>query len=451
MVLRRALCLAVALVVSAPACDSGNGRPTTASDTTCDGKVAAKTYITVWFHAAPAPQPNAERATLAQQVAAFNRTQGQVQARLVTLPQGDYSAQVASAVASGNLPDVLDFDGPNLYSYAWSGKLKPIDSCVPRRLLDDVLPSLRRQGTYAGRLWGLGTFDSGLGLYVRPSILRKIHVRIPTGPANAWTAAEFTDILRRLQRLGYRHPLDLKLNYLDPAGSVTPEWASYGFSPAVWSAGGDLIDRRDYRTVAGFMNGAAAVESLTIMQRWVHDGLVDPDRDDAAFVNGRSPISWVGHWVYPAYHKAYPRDLAIVPLPNFGQGTVTGMGSWQWGVPANTTDGDAAWRFIDFLLQPAQVRQMSNANGAIPGLRSVADTSPAFGPGGPENLYLRQLQEGVARPRPQTPAYPAITASFWSACRQIFADLPVKPTLDAAARRVEQDLRANQDYPAPKR
>jgi multiple sugar transport system substrate-binding protein len=121
-----------------------------------------------------------------------------VRARLVTLPRGEYDRQVRAAAASGDLPDVLDFDGPFLYNYAWSGKLKPLDSCVPRRLLDDLLPSIRQQGTYAGRLWGLGTFDSGLGLYVRPSILRAIGARIPTGPDDAWTAAEFTEILHRL-------------------------------------------------------------------------------------------------------------------------------------------------------------------------------------------------------------------------------------------------------------
>jgi multiple sugar transport system substrate-binding protein len=28
---------------------------------------------------------------------------------------------VRAAAAGGNLPDVLDFDGPFLYNYAWSG------------------------------------------------------------------------------------------------------------------------------------------------------------------------------------------------------------------------------------------------------------------------------------------------------------------------------------------
>ena len=425
----------------------GSGKQRQASDTTCDGKIAGRTYITVWYHVASDPDdPSvAERATVEKQVAAFNRSQRQVRARLIALPRGDYNRQVRAAAASGTLPDVLDLDGPFLYNYAWSGKLKPLDSCIPRRLLDDLLPSIRQQGTYAGSLWGLGAFDSGLGLFVRPSILREVGARIPTDPDDAWTAAEFTDILHRLRRAGYRRPLDLKLNYI----ASTPEWPAYGFSPAVWSAGGDLIDRRNYRTVDGVMNGPAAVDALTTIQRWVRGGFVDPDRDDAAFVGGRSPISWVGHWLYPAYSEAFPGDLAIVPLPDFGRGTVTGMGSWQWGITANTTDGDAGSRFLEFLLQDEQVRQISTANGAVPARVSVARSSAAFGPGGTEHLYLQQLQGGIARPRPQTPAYPAITGAFGTAVREIFAGRPVKPALDAAARRVEKDLDAHQGYPAP--
>ena len=424
--------------------DSGTQRR--ASDTTCDGKVDGTTHITVWHHVTTSQdRPDAERDTLQEQVATFNRSQGQVRARLVPLPETDYNEQVRTAAASGNLPDVLDFDGPYLYNYAWSGKLKPLDSCVSQPLRNDLLPSIRQQGTYAERLWGLGTFDSGLGLFVRPSILRKVGARIPADPDDAWTVAEFTDILHRLRRAGYAQPLDLKMAYLD----TVLEWPSYGIAPAVWSAGGDEIDRRNYRKADGVVNGPEAVKALTIIQRWVRGGLVDPDRDEDAFVKGRAPISWVGHWLYPTYSKAFPGDLAIAPLPDFGEGTVTGMGSWQWGITANAADGDAAWRFLEFLLQDDQVRDMSTASGAIPAKASVAKSSAAFGPGGPEHLYLQQLEDGTARPRPQTPAYPAITSAFAFAVREIFAGHPVKPALDAAARRIDKDLEAHEGYPAP--
>jgi multiple sugar transport system substrate-binding protein len=428
---------ALGAVLALGACGSHSTR----SDTTCRGKLKGTAYITAWFHASAGV--GAERETLVHQVAAFNRAQGQVRVKLITLPEGDYNEEVALAAASGNLPDVLDFDGPNLYNYAWAGDLMPLGSCLTAAQRVDLLPSIRQQGTYDGRMWGVGTFDSGLGLYVRRSILSKAGISIPTSPSQAWTAARFTRVLDRLRAIGFRRPLDLQINY----DSKAPEWYTYGFSPAVWSAGGDLIDRRGDRAVAGFMNGAPAIRALTTIQRWAKAGYVNPNRDGMAFEEGTAPISWVGHWQFDAYTKAFPGDVQIVPLPRFGPRAATGMGSWQWGITANARNGDAAWRFISFLLRPQQVVAMTRANGAVPGTYSAIRLSPRFAAGGPEHLYVEQLQDGVAKPRPQTPAYPALTAAFARAFGSIVVGRrPVKPTLDAAARAVTKDLIAHGYY-----
>jgi len=434
---------AVAACVAMSGCGGAHAGSTQRGDTTCTGrKLTGTTYLTVWFHASGII--GSERDAMIKQAAAFNRSHRHVRVRLITLPEGDYDQQVSSAAATGNLPDVLDLDGPYLYNYAWSGKLKPVDSCLTPAERADLLPSIRAQGTYAGRMWGVGTFDSGLGLYVRPSILRKAGIRIPTSPSNAWSAAELTRVLARLRKAGYPQPLDLQLSYNTPPG----EWYPYGFAPAIWSAGGDLIDRTNYRTVIGYLNGTPAADALATIQSWSKAGYVYPNRNGMAFEEGRTPISWVGHWLFDDYTRAFPGDVQIVPLPNFGHGTVTGMGSWQWGITANVSNGDAAWQFISFLMRPPQVLQMTAANGSIPGTYSAIRRSPRFAAGGSEHLYVTQLEDGIARPRPQTPAYPAISANFARAFQAIVLGLrPVKPTLDAAAQAVQKDLVAHDYYP----
>ncbi|WP_329548304.1 sugar ABC transporter substrate-binding protein [Streptomyces sp. NBC_01356] len=434
------LCGALLLAGCGGGGDDGK-RSRARGDTTCDGELKGTTDITMWFHAGP----SGEFETLRRQVKDFNAGQKAVRVELIALPEErPYTDLVESAAASGELPDLLDFDGPNLYNYAWSGKLKPIDSCVPDSVKSDLLPSIREQGTYAGRLWGVGTFDSGLGLYVRPSVLKKAGIRIPSGPDDAWTATELTGILRKLREQGYESPLDLRLNYAE-SGS---EWNTYGFAPAVWSAGGDLIDPRTHRTADGFLNSPEAVKALTTMQGWSKEGLIDPDKDDKAFTKERSPISWVGHWMYGEYTKAFPGDVKIVPLPDFGEGTVTGMGSWQWGVTTGATDGDAVWRFLAYLLKPEQIRRMTQANGAIPATNSAVKISPAFAEGGPERLFIDQLRT-VARPRSQTPAYPAVTLAFSKAFAKIVVEhAPVKAALDQAVSEIDKDLADHQGYPA---
>ena len=321
--------------------------------------------------------------------------------------------------------------------------LKPIDSCLSQRQRADLLPSIRQQGTYAGRTWGVGTFDSGLGLYVRRSILRRAGISIPTDASQAWTVAQFT-----------RDPGASTSDRLSAAAGSSDQLRHQGagvehvrFCARRLVSGGRPDRPQRLPPGDGFLNGAPATRALTVIQGWAKAGYVNPNRNGMAFEEGKTPISWVGHWLFAAYTKAFPGDVQIVPLPRFGPHDVTDMGSWQWGITANATNGDAAWRFISFLLRPGQVVQMTRANGAIPGTYSAIRLSPRFVAGGPEHLYVEQLESGVARPRPQTAAYPALTAAFANAFQAIVVGRrPVKPTLDAAARSVTADLIAHDYY-----
>ena len=45
-------------------------------------------------------------------------------------------------------------------------------------LLDELLPSIVAQGSYAEHLYSVGVYDSGLGLYARQSALQEIAARI---------------------------------------------------------------------------------------------------------------------------------------------------------------------------------------------------------------------------------------------------------------------------------
>lgn len=417
---------------------SGSSNGSSAASGGCTGKVSGGPYtLTAWFHAGI----GAERDVWKDQVTRFNNSQNLVKVNAITLPGGNYNDQIKAAAASGTLPDILDFDGPNLYNYAWNKNLKPLDSCISSDLKADLLPSIINQGTYNGKMYGIGSLDSGLALFSRKSILQKNGIRIPTGPKDAWTAAEFTRALKTLQASGIKKPLDLKNNY------GRGEWYTYGFSPIVQSAGADLIDRTNFQSADGVLNGAAAVQALSVYQSWYKDGLVDRNEDDAAFKTGRSVISWVGFWEFNNYKSVYGDDLVLLPLPDFGKGSKTGMGSWQWGITSNTKNIDAAWSFINFMLQSDNMLQLTKSDGAIPSRKSVIEQSPQFATGGAERLYVDQLLGDTAVPRPQTPAYPTITTAFAQALQDIQDGKDVKASLDTAVQTIDKDIKDNQGYP----
>ncbi len=395
--------------------------------------------LTVWAHAGQAD----ERATLEQQIAAFNQSHPEQQVELTFIPERSYNAQVQAAAIAGDLPDVLEFDGPYLYNYVWQGHLIALEGLLSPAVQNDLLPSIRAQGTYRDHLYGVGMFDSGLALYVRPSLLRQAGVtEWPAHPEQAWSAGEFNGLMEKLARHDEDGAvLDLKFNYPD-------EWFTYAFSPIVQSAGGDLIERNGYESANGVLNSAQAVGAMERVQGWIREGFIDPNVDDAAFTSGRVALSWVGHWEYPRYKEAWGDDLALVPLPDFGQGSRTGQGSWVWGVTRYCEQPQAAIEFLEFLLAPEQVLAMADSNGAVPATATAIQRSALFRDGGPLHLYVVQLNEGYAVPRPQTPAYPVISNAFRRAFADIRNNADVRTALDRAVTIIDEDIRDNRGYPA---
>lgn len=422
--------LVIALLILAGA--SGCERP--AKD---QQELSGKTPLSVWAHAGQ----EKEREVLQSQVTRFNEQSQTIHVNLTFIPERDYNAQVQSAAIAGDLPDILEFDGPYLYNYIWQGNLVPMEALLPQTLVDDILPSIIDQGTHGGHLYSVGVFDSGLALYARKNLLEDAGIRIPRRVSDAWSENEFEGILRELARKDKDGAvLDIKLNY-------GGEWFTYGFSPILQSAGADLIDRDSYQQSKGVLNSPEAVEAMMRVQNWINMGFVDPNLDDAAFSTGRVALSWVGHWEYGRYAEAHNDNLVLLPLPDFGSGSRTGQGSWNWGITTTCAYPEKAAEFIIFLMNTSEILSMCNANGAVPGTKSAVNQSLLYSQEGPLHFFAEQLLQGASVPRPKTPAYPVITNEFQKAFQHIRNNGDVKKALTDAASRIDQDIRDNSGYP----
>ncbi len=398
----------------------------------------SREVLSIWAHAGRAD----ERKILQSQVRRFNFEHQDFQAKLTLLPEGSYNGQVQASAVAGDLPAVLELDGPYVANYAWQRRLRALDGLLNPQLRDDFLPSLLQQGSYRDSLYAIGTFDSGLGLYARRSALEEIGARVPSSASEAWSVEEFERILAALaQRDEDGMVLDLGLNN-------TGEWFAYGFSPVLQSAGADLIERGGTPRAEGTLDGPASVAALQHIQDWIVHGYVDPNLDDAAFSSGRVALSWSGHWKFSSFcPKGDCEDLVLLPLPDFGKGSRTGQGSWCWAVTTNCNHPRRAAAFLEFLLRTPEILAMTNANHAVPGTKSAIATSADYREGGPLHLFAAQLSGGFAVPRPRTPAYPIISSAFRKAFLDIRAGGPVKRALQRAAKLIDRDLADNHGYP----
>ncbi|WP_037673123.1 sugar ABC transporter substrate-binding protein [Streptomyces griseus] len=432
--------LALALPLAALAACGGGGQTGTSAE-----QGSGKGTITVWAHQGQA----SEAAALQNAVKTFNSSQDKIKVKLTLIPDTDYTKTI-TATDAAKLPDVMEFDGPTMASFVYNKKLTAIDDYVSTRTLANATDAIKAEGEIDGKHYGLGMYDSGLGVYGNKKLLDAAGVKYPKGLSDAWTAEQFTEAVRKLAaKDSDGKSLDLQEN-----SGLANEWGTYGFAPIVWSAGGSLL--KDGKA-EGALDTPAVAAALKTFQSWKK--YTDPNTDGNAFAKGRVALSWVGHWMYPAYSKALGKDLVVLPLPDFGDGPKTGQGSWAWGIGANTKNGKAAGAFLDSLLDDTNVAAMTTANGAPPGTESVLAKSALYKQGGPLQLYADQLAKPcgdtgidkscVAVTRPVTAGYPTVTAKFSEALSAVYGGADPKSALAKAARAIDQDFSDNAGYRIP--
>ena len=396
--------------------------------------------ISVWTHEDAGSR---EFDILRKAAEKFNHRQRVYRVEITSSLRRDYGRWVHREAATGTLPCLLELDGPILAEFAWPQYLQPIDRFVTPELLRDFLPSVVAQGTYQGRLYSLGQYDSGVGLWGNRRYLLAAGVRIPT-LKSPWSLAEFEEALAKLAAL---KDIDYAINFSIYVRH--DEFYSYGYSPILQSFGGDLIDRRNYRTTKGVLDGPRSVEAMKHFQHWVQKGwtrVVSDSQND--FATGKAALSWMGHWGYPPYHKALGKDLVLMPLPDFGQGIKTGMGSWSWGISSTCREPAGAWAFLTHLLSSKEIVRMTNVNAAMPARRSALAQSPLYGAQGPLRFFVQQLEVGGV-PRPATPVYGTISKVFAEAVGNIVAGADVQSELSQAADIIDHTIAENRGYPYP--
>jgi len=360
-------------------------------------------------------------------------------------PHNVYSERLAGYINSGNMPDVLQFDGPGLFNYVWSGHVAPIAGHITAGAIDDMTASSIAMTTYPldGELYAASHQDSTVLLYGNRSYLEKVGARIPTSIDDPWTGEEFNRILADLAELDeVTWPLDIMAAY----GTRT-EWATFGFSPIVQSFGADLINRTTWQA-DGTINSRAAISALEMVQRWNENGWIVPASagDNQLFNEDRAAaLAWSGHWFWPAAYDALGDDLVAIPLPDFGTGAVSPNGSWVWTISEASEKKDLAGQLISFLLSDEEFLADLRDLAVFPGLKSFLAMSDVFTD--PDRMAIASAQSATAVSRPPHPAYPVITQAFFTAFDDILGGADVKRALDNAAAAIDEDIADNEGYP----
>jgi len=386
--------------------------------------------IVVWAHQGR----ELENAAMRRIAAAFNEAHQaeKLRVEIEFFPDRQYADKVSIASASGELPDVLDIDGPYVGPWAAEGLLQPIDELVDDDLRKDFLPSILEQGTFADRLYALGAFESALVVYYNREIVDAAGLQPPERVADAWSWQQFVEALERVKGKA-AVPLSLHMD------EQSNEWFTYAFSPLVWSNGGRLIDVERKKTV-GVLDSPQVVEAVTRWQALFKLGLAEPTSTNPnPFAAGLAAFDWTGHWMLPSFEAAENLHFGVMPLPRMGDTPVTGSGSWCWGISRDCANTAAAFKALAWFVDPEQgVKPIVESNGAVPARRSAFRFFPEYDQM-PRRLFREQL-ESAARARPRTAVYLTLTSEFARALRDVALGADVQTALTKAAEAVQRDL-----------
>jgi len=420
------LTLASILMVSLVGCGSKGS----VSTGTSNGVV----NLTMWVHETDSPEGKLYK----QRVADFNKVnKGKINVKLTAIPRtgaaSGYDDKVNAAVTTNALPDVLTCDGPNVAAEADAGILAPIDSYVNKSDLTDFNPDIIKQGTYNGKLYGLGAMDSSVVIYYNKAMFASAGITAPTDPKSAWTWDQLESNAKKLTTSKV-FGINMSLN----SGG---EWNTYAFLPFVQSNGGQIISN-DGKTSTGYINSNKTVQAVSYIKKLVDEKVVSKTPIDNSFEMGKAAMTLTGTWEQSTLAK-YPNvKYGIMPYPvsSTNGKAVSPCGSWGFYMTKGVASDKqkAAVDLIKFMTNTQSCIDMYKANGMPPARKTSFSQIKEF-QSLPLKVVADQLKE-TATPRPLTPDYPVLSDGFSKAIANAISGQDPKASLDAAAKQIDSQL-----------
>ncbi|MBI4810273.1 MAG: extracellular solute-binding protein, partial [Ignavibacteriales bacterium] len=217
-------------------------------------------------------------------------------------------------------------------------------------------------------------------------------------PKSNWNWDDYVRLSRELTK-------DLNGDQIpDQYGTAFTNYYFY-WIPWVWSAGGDIVDRRGYHAT-GYLNTSTTESVLEFLINLRNKHQVAPDvgtwvqaektgTNTSLFANGKIAMILDGHWRMPKFVKYYQEgvlDIGVAPLPIHPSGQkVNVMYESGWCVPVNTKHPEEAVILAAFMSGEIACRIRSVARLEIPANIKVANEAVANDPTGMEKVFLDEV------------------------------------------------------------
>ncbi|MCR6711407.1 MAG: extracellular solute-binding protein [Demequina sp.] len=293
----------------------------------------------------------------------FEAAHKDIKVKQVAVPYDDLHQKLVTAVAGGELPDVVRSDIIWVPELANLGVLEPLDTLMDDfgSIKDAVYPGPLDTGKWDGHYYGAPLATNTRVYLSNPDTYAKAGVEVPT------TQQELVAVAPAIKKAGAYAFADNDLS-------------GWNVLPWIWSAGGDLMDA-DLTTAQGYANSAASVSGVELLYNLYKDGYIPPiitqggqDGTEDGLGSGEFASTLNGPWDFPIIAGSYP-DLQLgssQALSGAG-GSISVVGGEDLVITAASEKKDAAAEWVRFLLSGGRAaptcRRGTDVGSEVPGRR----------------------------------------------------------------------------------
>lgn len=334
----------------------------------------------------------------------------EIDVRMNYIPNIQYESKLKVAMSSGELPDVIGVDSPNVSAYAESGAIVPLDDVWDASDREDIIDAVRQGWTYKGQIWGAQHEETNSVLFYNRDMLEEAGLEPAHGLGDAWTWEQTVEAAKKLTRKDASgKTIVYGILPLMAGPNIAHEGQSYVSNTWTWQAGAEIMNPEG-TTVDGYFNSEKNLNALKLFRRmFVIDKSAPLTEIPNGFQTGKIAMWITGPWIISTLKTVPDLNWGAMPLPK-GERLASNSGGWGYSITNKAADKAAAMRVI--LAKTGKEGQLIDIieGGALPNRKSLFDKAP-FLKEYPYPMILEQLEK-TAKVRPITAAYPEISVSI---------------------------------------
>ncbi|HTK09481.1 MAG TPA: ABC transporter substrate-binding protein [Ktedonobacteraceae bacterium] len=346
--------------------------------TACGGQTQSSTgtKITVWLPGNTQSEITYVTNTI---VPAFEKANPGIQVDLQYVDWGNFSPKLNSAFAGGIAPDVFGYGTAATAGYVAANQVLPLNSYI-NGLSSSTradFGNLFNQGKVGSNYYAVPFTGQGELFAYRTDLFQQAGLD-PNKPPTNWEQL-MQDAERLTQRSG---------NSVERAGLVVNESnpsLEQSFATFLEQAGGSLISS-DGKSVT--WNSPAGVKALQFMVNMYNGPHAVASNDNVDYgslpagqqplLTGKAAIALVGQGQLLTMQEANPQVFKhIAVMPPLGEPDKASFGGVSYGLYINkaSKNADAAWRFIQYMINPTTLNSFYQVNGSLPIRTSLVNSS----------------------------------------------------------------------------